>query len=285
MSSASIEGLVGVDDGRGRQCLLARLVVGSSNSSAVPTTLPVSLLKPMPISCWSNNAIRRICSIGLTTSPSGIWSPHEPVQRCSNLVHEQSNSSAGPDDVPNLRNHGTSGPTSSAGRRLRLSAVDESARPTAVASSPLLEAIVNLSRFHREHEKFYAPAPREQAVAAPAPRPHAARAGRPWSAAAPRPLDALSPYEGADGPQRGRGTAARRRAVHGRRGRARRDHPPEARPPDGRGRRRRDRRVARRRDGGLLGRRRRARSRLDGARRPARRTAPHHRQRLAGRHR
>ena len=35
----------------------------------------------------------------------------------------------------------------------------------ATDTSPLLHAIVNLSTFHREHEKFYASAPREQAVA------------------------------------------------------------------------------------------------------------------------
>ena len=31
--------------------------------------------------------------------------------------------------------------------------------------SPLLDAVLNLSRYHREHEKFYATAPRERAVA------------------------------------------------------------------------------------------------------------------------
>ena len=31
-------------------------------------------------------------------------------------------------------------------------------------ASPLLTAIMNLSKFHREHEKYYASAPREQAV-------------------------------------------------------------------------------------------------------------------------
>jgi hypothetical protein len=30
---------------------------------------------------------------------------------------------------------------------------------------PLLQTIMNLARFHREHEKYYATAPREQAVA------------------------------------------------------------------------------------------------------------------------
>lgn len=31
--------------------------------------------------------------------------------------------------------------------------------------SPLLDALLNLSRFHREHDKFYASSPRERAVA------------------------------------------------------------------------------------------------------------------------
>jgi len=31
---------------------------------------------------------------------------------------------------------------------------------TTSITDPLLEAILNLSRFHREHEKFYASAPR-----------------------------------------------------------------------------------------------------------------------------
>jgi hypothetical protein len=33
-----------------------------------------------------------------------------------------------------------------------------------MADDPLLQAVLNLSRFHREHEKFYAEYPREQAV-------------------------------------------------------------------------------------------------------------------------
>ncbi|HJQ41576.1 MAG TPA: hypothetical protein VJ831_00695 [Jatrophihabitantaceae bacterium] len=34
----------------------------------------------------------------------------------------------------------------------------------AAPHSPLLDAVLNLSRDHREHEKFYATAPRERAV-------------------------------------------------------------------------------------------------------------------------
>lgn len=64
--------------------------------------------------------------------------------------------------------------------------------------SPLLEAILNLSRFHREHEKFYATAPLETAVQL---HRHArtllALADR-WSTAVPSTRRALSPYEGAD---------------------------------------------------------------------------------------
>ena len=32
-------------------------------------------------------------------------------------------------------------------------------------AAPLLRAILNLSKYHREHEKFYASSPREAAVA------------------------------------------------------------------------------------------------------------------------
>jgi hypothetical protein len=61
---------------------------------------------------------------------------------------------------------------------------------------PLLDAIENLSRFHREHEKSYAQLPREQAV-------HLQRHSRALSALAHRwstvtleQMDALNPYEG-----------------------------------------------------------------------------------------
>jgi hypothetical protein len=68
----------------------------------------------------------------------------------------------------------------------------------AAQSSPLLEAVLNLSRFHREHEKFYASAPRERAVVL---QRHArtlhALADR-WSTAEPSDAPPLSPYAGAD---------------------------------------------------------------------------------------
>jgi hypothetical protein len=64
--------------------------------------------------------------------------------------------------------------------------------------SPLLRAVMNLSRFHREHEKFYASAPRELAVRL---QRHArtlqALADR-WSAVEPSSGPALSPFAGAE---------------------------------------------------------------------------------------
>ena len=65
-------------------------------------------------------------------------------------------------------------------------------------ADPLLDAIENLSRFHRDHEKFYAQQPREQAVALQRhSRTLAALADR-WTSATARPLDALNPYEGSE---------------------------------------------------------------------------------------
>ena len=64
--------------------------------------------------------------------------------------------------------------------------------------SPLLDAILNLSRVHREHEEFYASSPRERAVTL---QRHArtlhALADR-WSTAVPSTVPPLSPYAGAD---------------------------------------------------------------------------------------
>lgn len=64
---------------------------------------------------------------------------------------------------------------------------------------PLLEAILNLSRYHRQHEEFYASAPREQAIRL---QRHArtlqALADR-WSEAdGTAPPAVLSPFEGAE---------------------------------------------------------------------------------------
>jgi hypothetical protein len=61
-----------------------------------------------------------------------------------------------------------------------------------------LAAIENLSRFHREHEKFYAQQPRGQAVSLQRhSRALCALADR-WTATAPTRREVLNPYEGAD---------------------------------------------------------------------------------------
>ncbi len=60
----------------------------------------------------------------------------------------------------------------------------------------LLEAILNLSRFHRDHEKFYAQEPRAQAVTV---QRHAralqALADR-WTSTEPRDQESINPFEG-----------------------------------------------------------------------------------------
>ena len=65
------------------------------------------------------------------------------------------------------------------------------------AAEPLLEAIVNLSRFHREHEKFYASAPREQAVQLQRHARALLALADQWSDAPPQSRTVLSPFEGA----------------------------------------------------------------------------------------
>ena len=66
------------------------------------------------------------------------------------------------------------------------------------AASPLLRAVLNLASFHRDHEKYYSSAPREQAVTI---QRHArtlqALADR-WSTADPSTRQAFSPFEGAE---------------------------------------------------------------------------------------
>ena len=66
------------------------------------------------------------------------------------------------------------------------------------ADSPLLHAILNLAAFHRDHEKFYASAPREQAVEL---QRHArtllALADR-WSTVTPDHPEPFSPFEGTE---------------------------------------------------------------------------------------
>ena len=59
-----------------------------------------------------------------------------------------------------------------------------------------LEAIENLSRFHREHEKFYAQRPREQAVSLQRHSRALCALADSWDKVAAAPVEALNPYEG-----------------------------------------------------------------------------------------
>jgi hypothetical protein len=64
-------------------------------------------------------------------------------------------------------------------------------------TEPLLTAMLNLTEFHREHEKYYSVSPREQAVVLQRhSRALHALADR-WTTATPDARDAFSPYEGA----------------------------------------------------------------------------------------
>jgi len=65
-------------------------------------------------------------------------------------------------------------------------------------SDPLLTAIENLSRFHREHEKFYAQAPRAQAVVLQRHSRALAGLADRWSIAPATPIDVVNPFEGAE---------------------------------------------------------------------------------------
>ncbi len=65
-------------------------------------------------------------------------------------------------------------------------------------SDQFLAAIENLSRFHREHEKFYAQAPREQAVLVQRhTRTLSALADR-WSGVEVTRIEVVNPFEGAE---------------------------------------------------------------------------------------
>jgi len=69
---------------------------------------------------------------------------------------------------------------------------------TDAAALPLLDAILNMTAFHREHEKFYSSSPREQAVDLQRhSRTLHALADR-WMVTDPSTRSVLSPYEGAD---------------------------------------------------------------------------------------
>lgn len=69
---------------------------------------------------------------------------------------------------------------------------------TSERDNPLLQAVLNLAKFHRDHEKFYSSSPREQAVVL---QRHArtlqALADR-WTTVEPSTRAVLSPFEGAE---------------------------------------------------------------------------------------
>jgi hypothetical protein len=62
----------------------------------------------------------------------------------------------------------------------------------------LLEAALNLSRHHRDHEKYYAAAPRETAVLLQRHSRTLQALADQWTIAEPSTRSAISPYEGAD---------------------------------------------------------------------------------------
>ena len=63
---------------------------------------------------------------------------------------------------------------------------------------PLLDAALNLSHFHREHEKFYASFPRERAVALQRHARTLHALADHWARTVPSTAPALSPYAGAE---------------------------------------------------------------------------------------
>ncbi len=62
----------------------------------------------------------------------------------------------------------------------------------------LLEAMLNLTRFHREHEKFYASSPREFAITLQRHARTLQALADEWSTAEASTRAVLSPYEGAE---------------------------------------------------------------------------------------
>lgn len=63
--------------------------------------------------------------------------------------------------------------------------------------TPLLTAMLNMTAFHREHEKFYSSAPREQAVVLQRHSRTLHTLADQWTSTAPATATPFSPYEGA----------------------------------------------------------------------------------------
>ena len=66
------------------------------------------------------------------------------------------------------------------------------------ANLPLLQAILNLSKFHRDHEKFYASSPRELAVTMQRHARSLQALVDQWAVTGPAAPAPFSPYEGAE---------------------------------------------------------------------------------------
>lgn len=66
------------------------------------------------------------------------------------------------------------------------------------SESPLLRAVLNLATFHRDHEKYYASAPREQAVSIQRHSRTLQALADQWSTAEASTRQPFSPYEGAE---------------------------------------------------------------------------------------
>ncbi len=71
-------------------------------------------------------------------------------------------------------------------------------KPATDPNAPLLEAMLNLTKFHREHEKFYASSPRELAVILQRHARSLQGLADQWSTTDPSTRAVLSPYEGAE---------------------------------------------------------------------------------------
>lgn len=69
---------------------------------------------------------------------------------------------------------------------------------TTEIDTPLLEAMMNLTKFHREHEKFYASSPREFAVTLQRHARTLQALADQWSTTEASTRAVLSPYEGAE---------------------------------------------------------------------------------------
>jgi hypothetical protein len=70
--------------------------------------------------------------------------------------------------------------------------------PGPVGPNPLLEAALNLSRFHREHERFYAASPLETALRLQRHATALLALADGWTSAEPSEHPALSPFAGAE---------------------------------------------------------------------------------------